>query len=157
MVEASTLSKNEKVRISNCDLDDNTCVKAVPYILNNKSLCKKLLKNLYSRFSPETDIKKKDRGKQFTVDVNTATYVIMMNNIINIGEGSGIKIVKRDPIVDGKGQHVKDQFDVVITNQRIEVPITITCLHTTSKIWIQLLGKPTDGEWEGKKAVLGRF
>ena len=52
-----------------------------------------------------------------------------VNNIIDIGEASGIKIKKRDPTVDRKGQHVNDQFDVVITDHRIEVPITITCLH----------------------------
>ena len=95
---------------------------------------------------------RKDKGKQFIISVSTATYVIMINSIINMGNDSGINIVRRDPTVDGNGQHVKAQFDVVLTDQQSNVPITITCQHTTTNLWIQLLGSPAENNWEAKKS-----
>ena len=103
------------------------------------------------------DIKKKDKGKQFTISVNPVTYVIMINSIINMGKDQGIDIERRDLTVDKKGQHIKAQFDVAITNHRVNVPITVTCLHTTTKLWIQLLGKSNEENWEEKKAILSSF
>ena len=139
------------------EVDDNTCVQTVPYILNNKGLCKKLLKKLDGSFDHEKDVKRKDKGKQFTVNISTTTYIIMINSIINMGKDKGINIVRRDETVDGNGQHIKAQFDVVITDHRLNVPITITCQHTTANMWIQLLGSAAENNWEDKKRIVASF
>ena len=68
-----SINNNENYSQVPNEMGINTCAQTVPYVLNNEALKKKLLKKLNDTFDHQRDVKKKDKGKQFTVSVNTTT------------------------------------------------------------------------------------
>ena len=128
--------------------------KIVPYIINNKTQKKKLLKNIEESFNPDKDIQRKDNRKQYTINLNPTTYIIPFERMINLGEEKKLNIKKRQPTADEGGQLVREQFDVSFSDKKIETAITISCFHTNTRLWIQLLGSSTDNSWNEKKKIL---
>ena len=56
--------------------------KIVPYIINNKTLKKKLLRNIEECFDPDKDIQMKDKGKQYTINLNLTTYIMATGGVL---------------------------------------------------------------------------
>ena len=108
--------------------------KIVPYIINNKPLKTKLLKNIEVCFNPDKDIQRKDYGKQYTINLNPTTYIIPFERMINLGEEKKLNIKKRQPTADEGGQLVREQFDVSFSDQKTETAITISCFHTNTRL-----------------------
>ena len=72
-------------------------------MLNNRNLWKNQLKNLTRKMHTE----KKDKGNQFTVRVNTVTYTIMINRLIEMGGKRGLDIRRED--IDLAGVNLQAQ------------------------------------------------
>ena len=121
------------------------------YVLNKNADRKKKLKNM-DRLK---DIESKDKGNQFTVHVNTVTYFIMIQTISVLGQKYGIKVKRLD--VDLTGNPTRDLFEAIMIVDGVNVPIAITCFHTTCNILLQLMGPRSDGEWFKKVNSLQRF
>ena len=151
----SLIAKNKVVEEASENIDSEKVtinVKIVPYVLNNRNLWANQLKNL----TKKVKIDVKDNGNQYTIKVNTVTYMILIQKITTLGEKQGINIRRTD--VDTVGQNVQAQFDLMITKGRVRnVPITITCYHTTHNMLIQAMGKKSDPNWNGKVDVLSTF
>ena len=124
--------------------------KVEPYSLNMKSVYKKLLKNLSAELSSE----KKDQGKQYLVTLNTATYLIMLSKIVEMGESAGLSI-KSNCDLDEK--ETKSQFDLVISQGGLQVPIAMTWFHTTTNVLIQVKGRRKEKGLNKKLDVLEAF
>ena len=124
--------------------------KVEPYSLNMKSCYKKLLQNLSSEFSYE----KKDAGKQYVITLNTATYLIMLSKIVEMGESAGLSIKKN---YDLREKETKAQFDLVVSQKGLQVPLTMTWFHTTTNVLIQAKGKRKERGWSDKLDVLEGF
>ena len=124
--------------------------KTDPYTLNMKTFYKKLMKNLSNVFESE----RKDDGKQYVVSLNTVTYLIMLSNIIDMGERSGLNIKRNTDLSE---KETKAQFDVNISKGNLQVPISMTCFHTTTSILIQAKGKRKERGWTEKLGVLEVF
>ena len=108
--------------------------KIVPYQINNKTLRKKIFKNIEVCFNPDKDIQRKDYGKQYTINLNPTTYIIPFERMINLGEEKKLNIKKRQPTADEGGQLVREQFDVSFSDKKIETAITISCFHTNTRL-----------------------
>ena len=126
-------------------------VKMLPFVLNDSELCKKRLKWLSSKFK----VMKKDKGKQFTVKVNTVTYALIINGIAAMGESKGLKIRRED--IDSNGSKLQVIFQLVINKDGLEVSVTMTCYHTTNNILVQMNGLCSDDRWNDKLKVVDCF
>ena len=127
-------------------------LKMVPYILNTKKMWKTKLKNL----SKIMEIGRKDNGHQYAVIVNTVTYTILMNSIVEVGKSCGLMVRRAD--IDPKGSDVQAQFDGKITKENVaDVPVTVTFFHTTNTMLIQIKGKRNVGNWAEKLEILRIF
>ena len=126
-------------------------IKMLPYVLNDSEVCKKRLKGLSSRYK----VTKKDKGKQFTVKVNTVTYALIVNGLIAMGESRGIKIKRED--IDSEGTKLQVIFQIAFTKGDIEVSITMTCYHTTNNILIQMNGNCSGVVQEERLKLMDSF
>ena len=103
-------------------------------------------------------IEVKDHGKQFTINMSTTTYHIIMNNIVPIGERVGLKMVKALD-VDSSGKALKSQYECqLFVTEALTASITISCYHTTNNILVQLKGKKIfEDEWAKKLEAVHYF
>ena len=76
----------------------------------------------------------KDCKKQYTIKVNSVTYQILVENLLDFAAHMAVKI-KRDD-VDQNGDNVKTQYNLSICNN---TPCSVTFFHTTNNILVQLM------------------
>ena len=126
-------------------------IKVAQYILNNTKFCKDKLKYLDNHH----EIKKLDQGKQFTVNVNSVIYFVVARSLSALGQAQGVHIKRKG--VDLSGNSTQVQFDVNLYEGNLEVPITMTCFHTTNNIHIQLKGKKKEARWSDKLVAVENF
>ena len=84
--------------------------------------------------------------------LGTATYHLLVNNLVCVGESLGLQIAKND--VDQTGHKISSQFNL---NLDATTQITIICYHTSSNILVQLKGNSVDEEWDTKLRKLESF
>ena len=75
-----------------------TTLRVTPYNLNPSSSLKKLRKSLLRNLL----IERKDSGKQYKVTLNTATFHLLVNNIMLVGEKMGLQIANNNVDQSGK-------------------------------------------------------
>ena len=126
-------------------------VKVAQYILNNTKYCNDKLKCLDNQH----EIKKLDQGKQFTVNVNSVTYFVIVKSLSALGKSQGVNIKRKG--VDLMGTSTQAQFDVDLQVGDLVVPITMTCFHTTNKIHVQVKGKKREAHWSDKLLAVEQF
>ena len=146
-------AKLKNVSDDQFEVDDvlTSDVKLLPYVLNDGELCKRRLKSLSSKYK----VTRKDKGKQFTVKVNTVTYALIINGLIALGESRGLKIKRED--VDSQGTKLQVIFQIIVNRGDLEVSLTMTCYHTTNNILIHINGNSSGGVWEEKVKILDCF
>ena len=80
------------------------------------------------------EISPKKCKRQHTIQVNSATYQIIMLNLTRFGSFLGGLTIKRAD-KDKDGQNVQIQYYLDINGN---IPVSVTCYHTTNNILIQL-------------------
>ena len=106
--DVSDTTPMEEIMTSDSNTEDIvvTMLKVTPYKMNNVANLKKMIKFLNRNLLIES----KDMGKQYKVSLGTATYHLLVNNLVSVGESIGLKIVKND--VDESGKKVSSQFNL---------------------------------------------
>lgn len=95
----------------------------------------------------------KDGGRQHTLKLNSLTYQLIVDNLINFGDELGGVEVKRND-VDSAGSHVQCQY---VVNIGSKVMVSVTCYNTTSNVLVQLMGKMKKKERDSKITKLRSF
>ena len=111
------------------------------FALNMEKHNKESLKNLDS----ENVFKRKDKGNQYTIHLNTTSYFIIVKSIAMLRGRYGMTVKRID--VDKKGNGTKEQYDVSVTVGQIIVTITMICYHTNNNMQIQLKGSQVEKIW----------
>ena len=122
-------------------------VKINPYFLDKLSKVKFKLDDLES----EMAISPKACRRQHSVKVNSVTYQIIMANLEKFGYLLGGMEIKRAD-TDSVGENVQVQYYTSINDQ---VPISVTCYHTTNNILIQLRSAKTKGKKKNTETEVG--
>lgn len=104
-------------------------IKVNDYCLNGKKM---------KMIDAEREIKIKDGGKQYSIRLNTATYQILKDNIVEYASKCGIMLNRSD--YDLEGANVQVQYKVMIPNNKETFPVSVTCYHTSNCILIQMNG-----------------
>ena len=140
------LAASEKGRMEH--LHNNSSVKenvvkfgVSKFALNMEKHNKESLKNL----NCENVFKRKDKGNQFTIHLNTASYFIIVKSIATLGGRYGMTVKRID--VDKKGNGTKDQYDVTVNVGQVNVTMTMICYHTNNNIQVQLKGSQVEKTW----------
>ena len=94
-----------------------------------------MLKEKLKSIEKTIEIEAKRCERQYTVKVNSVTYQLIADNFVKLGEGIGLSVKRPD--FDNTGNQVQIQYELVICNN---IPISVTCFHTTNNILIQLKG-----------------
>ena len=145
-------TKSEKNSESNCKTGTVvTNIKIVPYKMNDTTNLRKMIKKIDQDFVIEA----KDMGKQYTISLSTATFHLLLNNIVSVGKSVGIQIVRDD--VDVEGSKLSKQFNVSPSVGGIVIPITIIFYHTTNNVLVQLKGKKSETNWNKKLESIEHF
>ena len=111
-------------------------IKIHSYSLDVKTRLKQKLANI----AGEMAIEEKDGGRQYTINLNSVTYQLIVDNMVTLGDLLGGIDVKRDD-VDNKGANVQTQFIAAIGSN---INASITCFHTTNNMLLQLMGRTTN-------------
>ena len=128
--------KTTTVQSESIDVTDDranvilTNIKINPYSLNKLNQIKKKISNLDTKMVFDL----KDCKKQYTIKVNSVTYQILVENLLDFAAHMAVKI-KRDD-VDQNGDNVKTQYNLSICNN---TPCSVTFFHTTNNILVQLM------------------
>ena len=128
-------------------------IKIESFTINKKENLKKKLRNI----ERNNEFTAKDNGKQYVVLLNTITYQILVDNIMNFSNQLNVKIKKENN--DRSGANIQQQFVLSIrcgNEDKVNV-ITVTCFHTTNTVMIQILGKRKDDDWQRKVETLEKF
>lgn len=119
--------------------------------MNDTTNLRKMIKKIDQDFVIEA----KDMGKQYTISLSTATFHLLLNNIVSVGKSVGIQIVRDD--VDMEGSKLSKQFNVSPSVGGIVIPITIIFYHTTNNVLVQLKGKKSETNWNKKLESIEHF
>ena len=104
-------------------------IKINTYAIDKLSKVKFKLNNMNGKAITE----EKACHRQHSIQLNSVTYQLLVENFVGFGDRLGIKPKRHD--VDNKGENVQDQYNVSLNNS---IPVSVTYYHTTNKILIQL-------------------
>ena len=125
-------------------------IKVHSYTLNVKSKLKNKLKSI----DGELIVEENDRGRQYTLRLNSVTYQLIVDNMTSLGSLLGGVEIKRDD-TDNRGANVQTQFVIQIAT---DIYASVTCYHTTNNVLVQLMAvRTTDSGLETKITKLRRF
>ena len=124
-----------------------TTFRVTSYTLNPTASLKKLQKFLARNLQIEC----KDKGKQFKVYLNTATYHLLLSNVAVLGESLGIQVA--DNNIDQSGKHVSSQFNIDLDEI---TRATMIFYHTSCTMLVQLKGAE-DATWQHKLQLVDIF
>ena len=115
-------------------------IKIVNARINNYALnVQAKIKEKLSKMEKEFKITPKDSNRQYHLEMSTPTYHLFIENFVQFGEDIGLDVKLND--ADSMGQMVKTQFTMNIsTGDGIEIPLSLTCYHTTNTMLVQLMG-----------------
>ena len=134
-VHRNGVIQSESVRGNKNEMNGDTTLQSItikvnPYCIDKLGKIKFKINNMDSG----THIRAKACMRQHTVKVNSVTYQIIMENLSSFGALLGGLTIKRAD-KDREGEDVQVQYYV---NIKGDIPVSVTCYHTTNNILLQL-------------------